>query len=170
MYYSLYPGQVDNCKSCHSSTGFRANRLGLTGELQTVVRPQLVQAESLLSNRSYPNARCINGYTLQEKNEQLNKLKLELPQLDCNKALTSADTRLTNPPLFYKGAEIDRFEWPIINPSEFIFWAREGSNTRLELKDKFVPKLNVPDTNVDYPSEDLRRRQNCTLDCPLTPQ
>ncbi|AYV79391.1 MAG: hypothetical protein Faunusvirus12_4 [Faunusvirus sp.] len=171
--YKLYSGQVGNCQPCAAPNGPRNNRLYNSSETQTVKRDDnveytpLVEVESLLSNRSYPNSRCMAPNTLKEKDAKLSAFaKGPKPDI-CNIELQSEDTRLTHPLDNYRGIRPDRFEWPIIDPVEFIYWLkddssrRDGTNTRLDVKDSFkklypaaelrsldgtvaAPKLNAP--------------------------
>jgi len=163
MYYHLYIGQRDNCNPCVSSTGARNNRVPFSSEIPTAEGGYPVEVESVLSNRGYPLGRCISGYTLVDKEKKLDTILSKNPLLipkNCSKKLTPEDTRLDLPPSNFREINIDRFEWPIINPYEFTFWAREGAWTRNDIKDAHKLKPTTPITEPNFPVENIAVNKN----------
>lgn len=136
-FYRLFNDSNNNCKKCFSNNGPRNNRLGLSSEFDTVSEPNRVEVESLLSNRGYPLTRCMNERTLFEKNTKLNGLVRTKGVNDCEQFLDMDNSRLDNPASNLRGIWIDRWEWPMINPYEFVFWDRIGKNSPRDTRDNF---------------------------------
>lgn len=163
MYYHLYNGQKDNCNQCVSSTGVRNNRVPFSSEIPVEDGNYPVEVESILSNRGYPLGRCISGYSLVDKEKKLDNILSKNPVLvasECSNKLTAEDTRLDMPAINFKGVNIDRFEWPIINPYSFVFWAREGAWSRNEIKDAHKLKINKVRTEPNFPVERMSVNKN----------
>ena len=163
MYYHLYDGQKNNCNQCVSNTGSRNNRVPFTSEIPVEDGNYPVDVESVLSNRGYPLGRCISGFSLVDKEKKLDSMLSKNPVLipnECSKKLTPEDSRLDVPASNFKGINIDRFEWPIINPYDFVFWAREGAWTRNEVKDAYKLKGAVPNTEPNFPVEKIAVNKN----------
>lgn len=163
MYYHLYVGQKDNCNQCVSLTGARNNRVPFTSEIPVADGRYPVEVESVLSNRGYPLGRCISGYTLVDKEKKLDNMLVKNPVLtpkNCSKKLTPEDTRLDVPKDNFREINIDRFEWPIINPYEFTFWAREGAWTRNAIKDAYKLRPFSTNTEPNFPVENMDVNKN----------
>jgi hypothetical protein len=157
MYYKLYNGQSEQCKPCVASYGPRNNRLHHSSEITTVSRETpldlglITEVESLLSNRSYPNSRCMTTRTLEEKQNKLKNIKMGLTPVECDTLLRSSDTRLDLPVDNFRGIYVDRWEYPIINPVNWVYeWSEKegniqiGRNTKLGVRDMYKTQLPNP--------------------------
>jgi hypothetical protein len=157
MYYHLYKGQAEQCEPCASLDGPRGTRTYNNGEIRTVKRdPQLdmgnmTDVDSLLSNRGYPHVRCMTNRTLEEKQNKLKQLELNPVPNECPKIRRPEDSRLNDPVDNLRGIYIDRWEQPIINPSEWVYmWEHSkgniqiGRNTKLAVKDTYKTRYPTP--------------------------
>ena len=157
MYYKLYNGQAEQCEPCVSSDGPRNNRVYNNSEITTskkenqLDRSNMTDVESLLSNRGYPNSRCMTNRTLTEKDTKLKQIPTNSNPVECNNFLRPDDTRISNPNDNIRGIYIDRWETPIINPSEWVYeWEHSkgniqiGRNTKLAVKDNHKPRMPIP--------------------------
>jgi hypothetical protein len=166
MYYKLYRGQAEQCKPCVSSSGPRNSRVYNNSEITTVARENtldmgsMTEVDSLLSNRSYPNSRCMTERTLEEKNNKLKSFKMGLNSAECDLMLRPNDTRLDNPVDNLRGIYIDRWENPIIDPKNWVYeWTAKqgniqiGRNTKLAVRDVYNPVVPKPMPLTAMPKE-----------------
>jgi hypothetical protein len=112
----------------------------------------LVDVESHLKNIDLPLSHQINGRTINERNEVLNKISDKIIKQDCkDEEFTDINTRLDSPPIFIREATITRFDFPIVPHTNYIYDgydntlqkgnSRSGVNTRLMAKDNFAKEI-----------------------------
>jgi len=158
--------QVDPCKyktdniygqsniQCHSLNGPRANKARSTGELGDTVYPHRVEIESMLHNLDVPDSKIISLNTMKEKNERLAKITTgkKINYTNCGKSQDYTYSRLDAPVNELRSVEIKRWEFPIIDPKEWVYNGydkteqtgnqRFGVNTQIAAKDK-ISKQNM---------------------------
>ena len=138
--YQLYRGQVENCKSCMTNNGTWNNRPRLSGEISGAEKANLVDVESLLTNRTYSLSRCPNDRTLYDKQAHLQKLVSQTSVPQCDPVMDRQYSRLTHPIEQYKELHAVRWEYPLINPVEFVWTWNKPINTSLYIKDTALLK------------------------------
>jgi hypothetical protein len=146
--YRTYEPYAENKERCHALNGPRANKARGTGELGDNNIGFRTDVESQLFNLDVPDSRCITLQTVREKNERLAKIAKEtkISYTNCDKKQDLIYSRLDIPLHKYRSIYINRFEYPIINPEEFVYYGtpnteqtnnqRFGVNTQLQAKDK----------------------------------
>jgi len=145
LLYKLNPNQVNNCNSCLSVFGPRSSIAGnskgvstLVGDV-TIPSQELVDLESILSNRNVIASKCKDGKV---NDIDVTKFSLQHARV-CNDFLDGISSRLTNPSDNYRGMSINRFYDLPKNPQANIFYDF-AVNTKLEAKDNYrerVPSL-----------------------------
>lgn len=153
--YNLLPSFGENISKCTALNGPRANKNRSTGELGDSNYSYRTDIESQLFNLDVPDSRCITANTIKDKNERLNKLikETKVNYLLCDKNQDTMYSRLDIPVNDYRSININRYEYPIVDPKEYVYYGvpntkqinneRFGVNTQLEAKDK----INKPDFN-----------------------
>lgn len=146
LLYKLNPININNCNSCLSVFGPRASSGPRSYGVSSVVpdnvsapSQQLVDVESILSNRNVIASKCKDGKV---NDIDVTKFKLQHART-CNDFLDPIATHLTNPPSNYRGMSINRFYDCHKNPQQNIFFDF-AVNTKLEAKDNYrerVPQL-----------------------------
>lgn len=145
LLYKLNPNQVNNCNSCLSVFGPRSGIAGNSKGVSTLVgdvtmpSQELVDLESILSNRNVIASKCKDGKV---NDIDVTKFNLQHARI-CNDFLDGVSSRLTNPSKNYKGMSINRFYDLPKNPQANIFYDF-AVNTKLEAKDNYrerVPSL-----------------------------
>lgn len=147
LLYKLSPHAINNCNSCLSTFGPRASGgtsngvMGYgvstsTGRNVTAPAQQLVDVDSILSNRNLITSRCKDG-DLNPINPGM--LKLQHARV-CNDFLDPISTHLTMPPYLHREIAINRFYNLHTFPQEPIYW-NIARNTSLETKDNYVIRL-----------------------------
>jgi hypothetical protein len=163
LQYHLDPIQVDNCDKCLSVNGPR-NKVGS----YTYRPPSLIDVDSMLSNRSDINTKCIGKRINSYRNVDnvMNNDQLSTNTFfgnECNNFLNSEDTRFTHPKNNYRGVHPDRFYRLNKDPQCNIFWDN-SVNTRLAARDNYVAQLPAPiDDKVLRPVAKLPGRKDCTI-------
>lgn len=140
FYYTIFQNRNTSCNPCHSTLGTRANRINTSGELTQAPIPLRADIESLLTNRNIPHNKSEDGMNLlHNKTKLLNQFNLEPYPGQCNDFLNDRHTRLNNNILDLRSVNIDRFEYPIISPLEWVSPVDllSGTITRNDLKDNF---------------------------------
>jgi len=160
--YRMFDDFAENNSKCYSLNGPRANKNRSTGELGTSTKVHRTDIESQLFNLDVPDARCITLKTMKEKNERLKKIiDLETPKYtECDNKQNFNYSRLNIPVNNFRSVEINRFEFPLINPSEFVYYGaqnteqmnneRFGINTQLRAKDKISKPNMTPTSSLIY--------------------
>ena len=167
LLYRLNPIHINNCQKCLSVFGPRAGHNGfgnstLIGNNAVAEAQQLVDVESILSNRNIIASKCKDGKV---NDVDLSQFKLQHARV-CNDFLDPVATHLTNPPSNYRGLSINRF-FDLPKPAQSnIFWDQQV-NTKLEAKDNYrerVPRLIKYDPAL--PKELKGRNKPCRYHCP----
>lgn len=168
MLYNLNPLKINNCQGCLSVFGPRSSvgpaSYGVSTTVGNVTAPsqQLVDLESILSNRNVLKSKCKDG---QVNDIDVTKFKLQHARI-CNDFLNPVSTCLTNPPQNYRGMSINRFFDLPKNPQSPVFYDF-AVNTKLEAKDNYrerVPRLIKYDPAL--PKELEGRVKPCKYNCP----
>ena len=151
--YRLDNNYCDNNNKCHSLFGPRQNKNNSNTEISSYNIIDRKEIENYLKNLDMPTSRSMNYRTLNDKNNKLSEF-IKSKQLniynECNDLLNINDTRLDKDIRDFKSVNINRFEYPIIDPLNFVFNGipkteqidndRNGINSRLKAKDNF--KMN----------------------------
>ena len=159
--YRLYEQQNEHNQVCFSANGPRSTRFSASNEIPQFKRTDQVQIESLLTGRSFKNAKYTKGRTVGDKNSQLTKFKGKITK-NCSKIMDNTSTRLNNPAIEVRSVDVTEYhmDFPIINPTEWTFYGfdkksnnRFGQNTQLDARDNYKvkapPKANPEDaTNL----------------------
>jgi hypothetical protein len=164
--YRINPVQIQNCDECLSTLGPRSSYMG-QGVSTYVGHPlatsqQLVDIESVLSNRNVKTSKCKTGHL-----NELDVTKLKLKNMKiCDDYLNPMSSRLSYPPSNYRDTAINRFYNLHQNPQEPIFYDF-AVNTKLEAKDNFIPKLPKVKAVTGLPKEILGMNKACmpSSDC-----
>lgn len=167
LSYRLDPNKISNCTPCLSVFGPRSSYGGYgvsttTGHT-TAISQDLVDVESILSNRNVPLSKSKAG---QVNPIDVTKFEMKHAQL-CSDFLDPSSTRLTDPSKNYRGIAISRFYDLPKNPQENIFYDWQ-KNTTLEAKDNYrqkIPKIKKVDHVL--PVEYKSNKKSCTrTQCP----
>ena len=141
LLYKLNPNQISNCSKCLSVWGPRGSHNSY-GDSTTVgpdsVAPaqDLVDVESILSNRNVLASRCKDGKV---NDIDVTKFQLQHARI-CNDFLDPLATHLTNPPANYRGMSINRFE-DLPTPAQAVIYWPDQVNTSLEAKDNYRERI-----------------------------
>lgn len=160
LSYQLDTNRIHNCNECLSTFGPRSSYMG-NGVSTTVghsvaTSQQLVDIESILSNRNVPLSKTRAG---QVNPIDVTKYDMKHAKL-CNDYLDPASTRLTDPSKNYREMSINRFYDLPRNPQANIFYSF-AKNTKLEAKDNYKQrKPNVRDTSRAIAAENQNSVQN----------
>lgn len=167
LLYRLNPSQINNCNSCLSVFGPRstggARSYGVSTSTGHVTAPsqQLVDVESILSNRNVLASGCKDG---QVNDIDVTKFQLQHARI-CNDFLDPIATHLTNPPANYRGLSINRFVDLPKNPQANIFYDF-AVNTKLESKDNYRERVpNLIRFDPALPKELKGRNKPCKYQC-----
>uniref|UniRef100_A0A6C0ABX2 Uncharacterized protein n=1 Tax=viral metagenome TaxID=1070528 RepID=A0A6C0ABX2_9ZZZZ len=171
LLYRLDTNRIHHENQCLSVFGPRSSYMGngvsTTVGCQIAPSQDLVDVESILSNRNVPLSKSKAGSV---NPIDVTKFKLQHARI-CDDFLDSSSSRLTDPSKNYRGIAINRFYDLPKNPQANIFYPR-AKNTTLEAKDNFrqkVPKVR----NVDpaLPREYKSKKPGCTrTQCPQCPK
>lgn len=162
LNYRLNPEQIYNCKQCVSVFGPRGASFGNSTSVGNVVAPkqQLVDIDSILSNRNVPLSRCPDAGV-----NDINPTKFRLQHANvCNDFLDPVPTHLTDPPQNYRGMAIDRFTCLPKDPQANIFWDH-AINSSLASKDntrQYVPASIAGDV---LPQPTPGKGKTCLYNC-----
>ncbi len=167
LLYRLNPNTINSCNSCLSvfgprpSNGPRSYGVSTTTGHVTAPSQQLVDVESILSNRNVIASKCKDGKV---NDIDVTKFQLQHARV-CNDFLDPLATHLTNPPANYRGMSINRFFDLPKNPQANIFYPF-AVNTKLEAKDNYrerVPRLMSFDPTL--PNEIRGKNKPCRIHC-----
>lgn len=141
LQYKINPIQTSNTGACFAPLGPRGGKYGVSTTIgfSTAPSQDLVDVESILSNRNNLQSKCRHG---QVNDVDVSQFKLQHARVCKNNDLDSMASRLTNPSGNYRGMSINRFYDLDRNPQENIFW-NFSVNTKLEAKDNYVQKVPV---------------------------
>lgn len=159
--YRLVPFSIDNCDGCLSTVGPRGkNGVSTLVGHHTTASQELVDLESVLTNRNVLQSKCKDGNV---NDIDVTKFKLQHERA-CGKYLDPVSSRLTNPVANYRGIGLNRFHELDRDPQENIFWSF-ARNTSLEARDNYrttIPKLNDGDVS---PKPTPGKQRTCTMSC-----
>lgn len=172
LMYRLNPHQINNCNACLSVFGPRARSgppsYGVSTSVghTTAASQDLVDVESILSNRNVIASRCKDGKV---NDIDVTKFNLQHARV-CNDFLDPVATHLTNPSQNYRGMSINRFFNLPKNPQANIFYDF-AVNTKLEAKDNYrerVPRLIKYDPALPHELKGQNKpvRYKCNTNCP----
>lgn len=159
--YQTYIPFAENNEKCNALNGPRANKSRSTGELGNTDITYRTDLESQLQNLDIPDSRCISMRTMREKNERLSRIAKTktVNYSECNKNQDVIYSRLDLPVNNYRDSYYNRFEYPIIDPKEFVYYGydkssdqinnqRFGVNTQLAAKDKIYAQNMNPNSQL----------------------
>ena len=158
LSYRVNPIQMYNCENCNSEgLGPRpSNRRGqnvsidANARYETATSQELVDIESILSNRNVKNSRARTGEI-----NQINPTEFKLQHNRiCNDFLNPLSSKLTYPSANYRDMAINRFYNLNTNPQFPIFWDF-SINTSNEMRDNFIEHLPKPIVPLGLPDEIL---------------
>lgn len=167
--YRMNTNRVNNCDACLSVFGPRssggANSFGVSNFVGHVTAPsqELVDVETILSNRNVLQSRCKDGKV---NKINLTKFPLKHPRI-CNEFLDPTATHLTDPSQNYRGMSINRFYDLPKPPQENIFW-NFAVNTQLEATDNYrptAPRMWDPTAALPKPRPDKQCRTYIHSEC-----
>lgn len=140
--YITNTNRIYNCNGCLTVYGPRSSLMGagasnLVGNA-VAASQENIDVDSIMSNRNVPISKCRRGKVNPVGLEKIKTVDLRV----CNDDLDSIHSKMTDPPMFYRGAPINRFYDLNRDPQANIFcdWAK---NTKLEARDNFVPEIPV---------------------------
>lgn len=162
LEYRLNTNRIYNCDSCSSSLGPRPSKQGYENSLpvanQAAVSqtPEMVNIESILTNRNVPASK-------NKKNTvnpiDVTQISVNNPRM-CNDFLNPLSSRLTYPAATYRDMGINRFYDLNKNPQANIFYDF-AENTKLEAIDNYIPTIpKVWSSSMSLPHE-LRGKPKC---------
>ena len=142
LQYVMDSNRIFNCDACLSTFGPRTSVMGfgVSTPIENIPAisqaPELVNIESLLSNRNVKTSKC--------KKDGVNpvdvtKFPVKHPRI-CNDYMNPMASRLSYPPANYRDVGINRFYNLRKNPQINIFYDY-AANTRLEAKDNFLDEI-----------------------------
>jgi len=148
--YTMNTDRIHNCNGCLTVFGPRSSYLGagVSGPLLDPIAAaqQYVDIDSVMSNRNVPISKSKRGKV---NPVPITKIKTQhLPV--CNDYLDAQHTKMSDPPMFYRGAPINRFYDLNKDPQANIFYSF-SEDTNLSMKDSYNPILPIPldnDTTV----------------------
>ncbi len=170
IMYRLNPNQINNCNACLSTFGPRtssgARSFGVSSTVGHVTAPsqQLVDVESVLSNRNVIASKCKDGRV---NDIDVTKFQLQHART-CNSFLDPLATHLTNPPANYRGMAINRF-FNLIKPAQANIFYGQEINSKLEAKDNYRERVSrLIDYDPTLPVDEQGREPDCfwNLNCP----
>lgn len=160
LSYRLSPHFANNCNKCYSDYGPRGQKM----DVSVITNQNLIDVDSLLTNRTKVASDCKDGLVTDIKFE--NHKKYALPK--CTNFLDNNSTRLTHPIHNYRGMTIEWAFQPKVSGRDDqcnIFWDF-AENTRLTAKDNYRPDIPVPmDQYGGYPREKVKREKECFSYC-----
>jgi hypothetical protein len=169
LLYKLNPTQIANKDACLSTLGPRGGKNGYGVSLLVDPSPcenvapaqNLVDLESVLSNRNVPTSRC--------KTAKVNPIDVTQFGLKntrvCDKYLDPVSSRLTYPAQNYRSIAVNRFHDLPVPAQEPIFWDF-AVNTRLEAKDNFREQIpNVKHYDPSLVAEIGIEKKTCKEQC-----
>jgi len=174
LLYRVYPPYNTNCDGCLSTlgprSGFQGNGVSTVVGQSVATSQQLVDVESILSNRNMVASKCRSG----EVNPvDVNQLKLKNLKI-CNNYLNPESSRLSYPAYNYREIATNRFIDLPKQAQKVIFWDF-AANTRLEATDNFTPEVPyVSNVDLTLPQElkgkpkPCNKKIECTAFCPKT--
>lgn len=166
LLYQLSTDRIYNCNNCNPRFGYRPSSGTNAASVATLTGPtvaisqELVNLESILSNRNVKQSKCKDG--------KVNPIDvLGLPVVNpviCDSFLDPISTHLTNPAQNYRGIAINRFYDLRKDPQANIYYDW-GVNSRLEAKDNHVERIPRIMPDLVQPIERRGPIQSCKFIC-----
>lgn len=164
LEYVMNVERIYNCNRCLSTLGPRSGYLGHGDSTykptQYAESQDLVDVDSILSNRNVPLSKCKMG-TVNPINPTTWK---EYHTPICNNRLNPEYTHLTYNRANYRDLMTDRFINPVTDPQKPIFW-NFAIDTILEAKDNYNPHIPHQWTDLAGPTEDKSSYSVCKTEC-----
>ncbi|AYV84674.1 MAG: hypothetical protein Hyperionvirus33_17 [Hyperionvirus sp.] len=139
LQYRMDANSIFNCDGCFAPFGPRSAygvSMPVENEPGVSQRAELVNIESILTNRNLLNSSC-------KKNEvnpiDITQFKLKNPRV-CKQFISPLSSRLSDPSANYRDLSINRFYDLNKNPQANIFWDF-ATNTTLEARDNYVAEI-----------------------------
>lgn len=141
IIYKLNTQSIANCNACLSTFGPRTSQGSQSYGVSTTfdgipLSHDLVDVETILSNRNVPMSKCKDG---QVNDIDVTKFRLQHATI-CNDFLDPVSTHLTNPPANYRGSAINRF-YDLHKPAQANIFYDWQINTKLEAKDNYMERV-----------------------------
>lgn len=164
LKFKLDQNYIHNCNRCLSANGAGPrSSFGdstVTGKAGPAVANDLVDVESVMSNRNVKTSKCKRGH--------LNPINLTIRKAYnydiCGNYTHPQSTKLTSPPSNYRDISVNRFYNLLHDPQENIFYDF-AHNSRLEAKDNWHPDIPQLWDDAVAPIEYQGPRQKCGVVC-----
>lgn len=153
---ALEPSVARSEKTCFSKNAPHSNRVRNIGDLNIPSFGDVVTMENYLLNLDIPDSKCMDVNTLVEKDKRLkieadkHKYIYNIP--DCGGDISTKYSRLNNNINEIKDKPYNRYEYPLLNPTEFVYYGidktpqvgnnRTGISTRIDIKDVIAREVN----------------------------
>lgn len=165
LLYKLNPNQINSCNKCLSVFGPRSshNGYGVSATNGYGIAPaqDLVDVESVLSNRNVISSKCKDGKV---NDIDVTQFKLQHART-CNDFLNPLATHLTHPSQNYKGTSVNRFYDLPTNPQDNIYFDC-AVNTGLEAKDNYREVIpHIRNYDATWPQTRNGQKRKCRLSC-----
>lgn len=152
--YTVSEDQLQQNPLCVNNVLPMSSRIGRVSALDQRNSGALVDIESHLHNIDVPLSHCSNNRTLPERITKGQELAAAVEGGVCGiEEVRTAYSRLDIPSNIYRESTTHRFDFPLISPSEFVYFGIEGTeqvgnnrngiNTRLQAKDMFKARVRV---------------------------
>lgn len=154
---SIGPGEwiqqtiQDNPNMCYHNEGVRNTRFMNSSQINIKYK-NAIDIESSLKGLDIPISRCMQPNTLTERDVKLNAIYNNIDKQTtptCSNFLTNSYTRL-EPPAHISEQPYNRYEYPIIDPSQWVYYGfqdynttsntRDGRSSRYDIKNKLNPE------------------------------
>ena len=167
LSYRLNINQIHHCSRCLNTNGAGPRATGkgfgvstLEGEAGYAVANDLVDVESVMSNRNVKTSKCKRGHLNPVNLTTRKSFNYNL----CDNYTNPEYSRLSSPPSNYRDITVNRFYNLLHDPQINVFYDF-SHNTRLEAKDNYHPDLpEFWEDNV-HPVEYKGPAQTCGLTC-----
>lgn len=153
---SLESSVARSNSTCYSSNSPYSNRVHNSGDLNITNYADAVSIENYLLNLDLPSSKCLDINALSEKDKRLkieaDKYKNIYNVVDCSDDISTKYSRLNNNINLIKEKPYNRYEFPLLNPSDFVYYGidntkqignnRAGVSTRIESKDSLSIEID----------------------------
>ena len=152
----LEPSVNTSNKTCYSLNSPHPTRSRNNSDMGLMNYQNLVNLENYLLNLDIPDSKCLKINTLQEKDKRLKaeakKYNANFKLTDCSNDISTKYSRLNSNINMVKELPYNRYEFPIIDPYEFVYYGinntkqignnRAGISTRIDIKDSLTNDIN----------------------------
>lgn len=154
---TLEPSVSRSDKTCFSKNSPHSNRVRNTSNLNIRSIGDIVTMENYLLNLDIPDSKCMDVNTLVEKDKRLkaeaDKHKNIYNVPDCGDDISTRYSRLNNNVNEIKDKPYNRYEFPLLDPKEFVYYGiektpqignnRAGISTRIDIKDVIQKEVEL---------------------------